>query len=81
MSNEIDIKESNTYIYWLEKSISDESLNYYEYSDFKNTQPIGEGAFGKVFCANWKDTDAIFALKSFNIYKLTFKEVVNEVTI
>jgi len=81
ISNETDLEESNVYINWLKKSIADEYLNYYKFTDFKNTQQIGEGAFGKVFCANWKDTDAIFALKSFNIYKLTFKEVVNEVTI
>ena len=79
MLNEADIKESIAYIDWLENSIANEYFNYYEYSDFKNTQPIGSGNFGKVSRANWKDTDTIFALKSFDNYKLTLKEVVNEV--
>ena len=76
MSNKTDL---DIYIEWLEKSIADEYFNYYEYSNFINIQPIGNGAFGKVSRANWKGTDAILALKSFNDYKLTLKEVVNEV--
>ena len=39
---------------------------YYEYSDFKNIQPIGKGSFGSVSCATWKNTSRYFALKSFN---------------
>ncbi len=73
MSNETD---PDIYTEWLEKSITND---HYEYSDFKNIQPIGSGNFGKVFYANWKDTDTILALKSFDDYKLTLKEVVNEV--
>ncbi len=73
MSNETEIKETNVYIDWLEKSIA------YEYSNFKNTQPIGNGAFGKVSRVNWKDTDTVYALKSFNDYNLPLKVVVNEV--
>src|SRR5688572_16002348 len=49
----------------LEKSIAD-NIEYYEYSDFNNIQEIGNGAFGRVFRANWKTSDSIFALKSFN---------------
>ena len=80
MSNKTDlVEESNVYISWLEKSITDEYFNNYEYSDFRNIQPIGKGSFGKVFRANWKDTDTIFALKSFDNYDLSLKEVVNEV--
>ncbi len=79
MSNVADIEESIVYIDWLENSIVNEYFNYYEYSDFKNIQPIGIGAFGKVSRANWKDTNTIFALKSFDNHKLTLKEVVNEV--
>ena len=81
MSNETDIKETNAYVDQLEKSIADEYFNYYEYSNFKNTRPIGNGAFGRISRANWKDTDAIFALKSFNDHNLTLKMVVNEVLI
>ncbi|RIA79436.1 hypothetical protein C1645_794388, partial [Glomus cerebriforme] len=77
MSNEIDLKESNVYIEWLEKSITNGYYNYYEYSDFTNLKPIGSGSFGRVICANWKNT--LFALKIFNNDKTTLKEVVNEV--
>ncbi len=73
MSNEDDFK------YWLEKSISNEYLNYYEYSNFTNIKPIGNGAFGKVSRANWKDTDTIFSLKTFDNQHTTLKEVVKEV--
>ena len=80
MLNEPDLnKKSDDYINWLEKSITNEYFNYYEYSDFKKIQPVGSGHFGKVSRANWKNTDTIFALKSFNNYKTTLKEVVDEV--
>ncbi len=36
---------------------------------------------GNVIRANWKNTNRLFALKSFNIDKITLKEVVNEVKI
>ena len=35
MSNKTDIKESNSYIDWLEKSITDEYFNHYKYSTSK----------------------------------------------
>ena len=78
MSN---VKDSsyNSYIDWLENSISNEHIKYYEYSDFKNVQQIGNGSFGSVSCANWKNSGIILALKTFNNQKSTLKEVVNEV--
>ena len=77
MSNDA---ESNCYIDWLEKAISDEHIKYYEYSDFKNIQTIGSGSFGSVVRATWKNIDKFFALKSFfNPNKITLKEIVNEV--
>ncbi len=78
MPNETSIKESDIYIDWLEKSIASEYFKFYEYTDFKNIQPIGNGAFGKVFRANWKDTGTIFALKSFDNCNSTLKEIVEE---
>ena len=78
MSYNIDIKESSFYIDWLEKCITDEYFNHYEYSEFKNLQYIGEGSFGKIMRANWK-SNHFFALKSFKNDKVTLKEVVNEV--
>ncbi len=74
MSNELD-----NHIDWLEESISNEYLNYYEYLNFKDIQSIGNGAFGRVSYANWKDTDNIFSLKSFDNHNSTLKEVVKEV--
>ncbi|RIA80054.1 hypothetical protein C1645_839382 [Glomus cerebriforme] len=38
MSNKI--KDANFYIDWLEKSITNEYFNYYEYSGFKNIESI-----------------------------------------
>jgi hypothetical protein len=71
--------DSNNYIDWIEKSITNEYLNHYEYSEFKNIQPIGGGNFGKVFRANWKNTDTVLVLKLLDNNKLTLKEIVNEV--
>ncbi|GBC18516.2 kinase-like domain-containing protein [Rhizophagus irregularis DAOM 181602=DAOM 197198] len=62
---------------WLERSIAEEHIIYYEFSDFNNLEPIGKGLFGSVFRANWKNNDTIFAIKKFNDNK-TIKEVVNE---
>ena len=70
---------SNEYIDWIEKSICDEHINYYEYSDFKLIRPIGHGSSGNVLCASWKNANCVFALKSFNDEQTTLKEVVNEV--
>ena len=56
-----------------------EYLNSYVYSDFKNIQPVGNGAYGSISRANWRNTYTIFALKNFNNDKTTLKEVVNEV--
>ena len=69
-------------IEWLEKSITDEYFNHYDYSDFKNLQPIGKGSFGNVRRVNLKNSDLLFALKSFNYDnydKITIKNVIKEV--
>ncbi|RGB31320.1 hypothetical protein C1646_764207 [Rhizophagus diaphanus] len=71
------IKDLNYYIGWLNYSISEEHIRYYEYSDFTNIQQIGNGSYGTVFCVNWK-SNRLFALKSFNNNKETLKEVVKE---
>ena len=80
MLDKTDIKKPGFYIDWLEKSITDKYFNYYEYSEFKNLQLIGECSFGNVMRANWK-SNHFFALKSFKNDKVTLKEVVNEVQI
>ncbi|CAB4393251.1 unnamed protein product [Rhizophagus irregularis] len=73
------LKDSNNYIDWLERSIADEHIKYYEYSDFKNIRPIGNGSYGEVNRANWKNTDDhFFALKSFSNDKQTLEEIIKE---
>ena len=65
---------------WLEKSISEERIKYYDYGEFKNIESIGSGSFGTVVRATWKNTDRFFALKSFfSPDKTTLKEIINEV--
>ena len=64
---------------WLKQAIAKEHIKYYGYSDFKNIQSIGSGSFGSVVSANWKNTDTVFALKSFNNQKSTLKGIVREV--
>jgi serine/threonine protein kinase len=72
--------DSSYYIYWLERSITEEHINYYKFSDFKNMRLIGSGAYGNVNLVNWKN-DHLFALKSYSKDKQTLEEFVNEVTI
>ncbi|GET65601.1 kinase-like domain-containing protein [Rhizophagus irregularis DAOM 181602=DAOM 197198] len=78
-TKETDPKDSNIYIDWLEKSIVDEYINYYDYSEFKNLEPLGNGSYGSVVRAKWRNSDTFFALKTFNSDKITLKEVVNEI--
>jgi serine/threonine protein kinase len=73
--------DKNCYTDWLEKSIAEEFITYYEYSEFKNSEKIGKGSFGNVTRAIWKDSDKFFALKCFNNDKTTLKEIINEVYI
>ena len=63
----------------LETLISEGRMVHYEYSDFKNIQPIGKGSFGSVSCATWKNTSRYFALKFFNNDEQTHKEIIKEV--
>lgn len=81
-SNENEINDYNN---WLEKSINNENIKYFEYSDFENVRSIGRGTFGSVVRANLKNTDEFYALKSFNneeeaLFKI-IREVYNEVQI
>ncbi|RIA86512.1 hypothetical protein C1645_727075, partial [Glomus cerebriforme] len=74
----IHTKYSNTYIDWLEKSISDKYIKYYEYSDFNDVKSIGRGSFGIVSRATWKITNRFFALKPINNDKQILEQVVKE---
>jgi hypothetical protein len=71
---------SNEWIDWIEESINKRHVKYYEYKYFKNIQEIGNGGFGKVYRANWKNSEQYFALKSFvNLDNITIKEFAHEV--
>jgi hypothetical protein len=79
MSENPSKKDLKYYFDWLNYSISEEHIRYYEYSDFTNIQQTGKGSYGTVFCVNWKNSNRLFALKSFNSNEETLKEVVKEV--
>lgn len=74
-----EIQDLNYNINWLDNSITEDYIKFYEYSEFKDNQQIGKGSFGEVHRVNWKNSDRIFALKFFNNDELTLKEVVKEV--
>ena len=59
----------------LEELIS--RVRHYKYSDFKEINPIGNGSFGCVYRATWKDSRYV-ALKTFK-NEQTLKEIVKEV--
>ena len=61
------------------KAISEDYIKYYDYDKFNNRKGISSGSFGKVSRANWKNFDTVMILK--DSYKLTIKEIVNEVNI
>ncbi|PKB95050.1 kinase-like protein [Rhizophagus irregularis] len=77
--NDNKFLKKSDYADWLELSISNEQIADYKYSEFKNVTLIGKGSFGSVYCASWKNTGQVFALKSFNRDKTKLKEVVNEI--
>jgi len=82
-SNSIDMQDTenaNEWINWIEEAIAKKHIKYYESDHFSNIREIGSGAFGKVFRANWKNSEQHLALKSFfNFNKDTIKEIVYEV--
>ncbi|GES99846.1 kinase-like domain-containing protein [Rhizophagus clarus] len=76
MQNTKNINES---INWIEEAISKGYYKFYEYKNFNNIQKIGTGGFGKVYRANWKNSEQYLALKSFfNFDDITAREIVHE---
>ncbi|SRR6266498_429662 len=64
---------------WIENSIKEEHINFYEYSKFNNIKETGGEGFGKVYKAKWKQNEKYLALKSFNLDNATaIKEIVSE---
>ena len=75
-------ESSNKWIVLIEDAIAKNYVKYYEYKDFSNIQKIGTGGFGKVYRANWKNSEQYLALKTFfNFNDVTAKEIVREVNI
>ena len=73
-------ESSNEWINWIEEAIARKHIKYYEYDHFSNIQEIGSGGFGKVYRANWKNSDQYLTLKSFfNFDHVTVKEIFREV--
>ncbi|POG63834.1 hypothetical protein GLOIN_2v1682127, partial [Rhizophagus irregularis DAOM 181602=DAOM 197198] len=74
-------ENTNECINWIEEAISKEYFRLYEYKYFSNVQKIGTGGFGKVYRANWKNSEQYLALKSFfNVDDVIAKEIVHEWT-
>ncbi|EXX63646.1 hypothetical protein RirG_150400 [Rhizophagus irregularis DAOM 197198w] len=72
-------ENTNECINWIEEAISKEYFRLYEYKYFSNVQKIGTGGFGKVYRANWKNSEQYLALKSFfNVDDVIAKEIVHE---
>ena len=83
MSDNTEIEatnNSNEWINWIEVAIANDYIKYYEYKHFNNIKEIGSGGFGKVYCANWKNSNQYFALKYFTKPDdATVEEIVHEV--
>lgn len=48
---------------WIDMKIKDSDINYFEYDEFTNIEKVGEGAFGIVNRADWKNGEIKVALK------------------
>uniref|UniRef100_U9SUR3 Protein kinase domain-containing protein n=1 Tax=Rhizophagus irregularis (strain DAOM 181602 / DAOM 197198 / MUCL 43194) TaxID=747089 RepID=U9SUR3_RHIID len=78
--NEVQVtKYSNEWINCIEEYISkNKNIKYYEYYHFHNIEKINNDNFGKVYRANWKNSEQYFVLKSLNIDNITVKEIIHE---
>ncbi|UZO03641.1 uncharacterized protein OCT59_024045 [Rhizophagus irregularis] len=74
-----NLNEVNELLFWVEEAISKNHIKFYEYKHFSNIREIGNGNFGRVYRAKWKDLDQYLALKYFFSFdKATIKELVHE---
>ena len=69
----------NEWTNWIEEAISKKYIKNYDYKHFSNIREIGIGGFGKVYRANWKESEQCLALKSFLNDEITVNELVHEV--
>ena len=80
MSDKIKIQTIENPNIWIEEAISKKHLKYYDYKFFHNIQKFGNGAFGKIYRANWRNSEDYFVLKSLtNPDNAAIKEIVHEV--
>ncbi|CAB4373840.1 unnamed protein product [Rhizophagus irregularis] len=82
MTNNSNSKFANTIVLtqWLEGAVTENYINYCDYSEFKKIQFINNGAFGDVYRAIWKKSEnSVVALKAFENNKTIIKEIVNEI--
>ncbi|GES93144.1 kinase-like domain-containing protein [Rhizophagus clarus] len=54
-------------IEWIEDGISKKHIKYYEYEHFSNIEKIGNGGFGKVYRAKWKNMEQYLSSSKYNI--------------
>ena len=69
--------DSNDCVDWIEKALAENYIKYYNYAEFTDMKEINNGSVGSIFQASWKGTDTLLVVKS--SYKLTVKEILNEV--
>ncbi|GBC02298.1 hypothetical protein RclHR1_04550005 [Rhizophagus clarus] len=73
-------RRSNPCINWIEEAISKRHIKYYEYKNFDNIKEISTGTYGKIYRANWKNSNKYLSLKSFFVREnSTIKEIIHEV--
>ncbi|CAG8714886.1 3814_t:CDS:2, partial [Cetraspora pellucida] len=64
----------------IQKCITEEKIEYYEYSNFNNVRRIGSGGYAEIYYAVLLNhTDVALKLFRNNNDKVTIKEVVNEI--
>ena len=49
---------------WVDLKIKDGDIIYFEYSEFSNVEKVGEGAFGIINRADWKNCGIKIVLKT-----------------
>ena len=72
MPEDTKIEDLNYYSDWLKRSIDDEYIKSYKYSNFKNIKKIGKGSFGNVVRANYTRNEVV-ALKSYILTEFRLK--------
>ncbi|RGB40144.1 kinase-like domain-containing protein [Rhizophagus diaphanus] len=73
------VSHSNEEVNWFADEISKGRIKLFDYEDFSEMKQIGNGYYGKVYCAIWNNSAVKYALKSFNLnITENIKKIVNE---